>query len=202
MAYWRTHRLATQFKTRSVLLMGAALSAAFCIAAIASPTPATLASTLPTNQTPSPTPQAAPAQLPPSITPRPAELLHDTGGTTPATAPASAAAQPAPKKTKQVWMTVTAYCPCTKCCGEDASGITASGRPVSYNHGKFVAADTDLLPFGTKVSIPGYHDGEPVKVIDRGGAIKGRHIDVYFNSHNTAKEWGTRKILVTVEVED
>lgn len=53
-----------------------------------------------------------------------------------------------------VRMLVTAYCPCPKCCGENAAGITASGKLVDYNNGHFVAADPSLH-FGTKVIIPG-----------------------------------------------
>lgn len=97
-----------------------------------------------------------------------------------------------------VWMEVTAYCACTHCCGPNAQGITASGRPVSHNRGRFVAADTRLLPFHTKLSIPGYHGGELVPVLDRGGAIKGNKLDVYFDSHQTAKQWGRRWLPVRV----
>src|SRR2546421_35130 len=70
-----------------------------------------------------------------------------------------------------VWMEVTAYCPCKKCCGPRAQGVTASGRPVSHNGGRFVAADTRVLAFNTRVFVPGYADGAAVPVIDRGGAI-------------------------------
>lgn len=96
-----------------------------------------------------------------------------------------------------IWMQVTAYCPCAKCCGK-ATGITASGKRVSYNRGQFVAADTTLLPFGTQVSIPGYHNGAPVPVIDRGGKVKGNHIDVYFPTHEQAVRWGNQRLAVTV----
>src|SRR6184192_3769084 len=34
-------------------------------------------------------------------------------------------------------MVVTAYCPCPKCCGANAAGITASGKLVSENGGRF-----------------------------------------------------------------
>jgi 3D (Asp-Asp-Asp) domain-containing protein len=95
-------------------------------------------------------------------------------------------------------MEVTAYCACKKCCGPKARGVTASGRPVSHNRGRFVAADTRLLPFGTKLVIPGYAGGRAVEVIDRGGAIKGYKLDVYFPSHQQAKAWGRRKIMVKV----
>jgi len=97
-----------------------------------------------------------------------------------------------------LWMEVTAYCPCTKCCGANAQGVTASGKPVTYDAGRFVAADTELLPFGTRVQIPGYHEGGSVEVIDRGGAIKGHKIDVFFPSHDEALQWGRRWVAVTV----
>lgn len=97
-----------------------------------------------------------------------------------------------------IWMEVTAYCPCQRCCGPQASGLTASGLPVSHNGGRFVAADTNVLPFGSRVWIPGYHDENPVPVIDRGGAIKGHRLDVYFPSHEQALQWGRQWLLVAV----
>jgi len=97
-----------------------------------------------------------------------------------------------------VRMEVTAYCPCTKCCGPNAQGLTASGKPVSHNKGRFVAADTNVLGFGTGLSIPGYHGGKTVKVLDRGGAIKGNKLDVFFPSHERALRWGRQHLDVTV----
>ena len=77
---------------------------------------------------------------------------------------------------------------------------TASGKRVNYNGGKFVAADTRLLPFGTKLVIPGYHEqlAGGVEVIDRGGDIKGKRLDVFFASHAEAKAWGRRMVKVDV----
>ena len=94
-------------------------------------------------------------------------------------------------------MEVTAYCACKKCCGPKAQGITASGKRVSYNRGQFVAADR-MYKFGTKLLIPGYGNGTPVEVIDRGGAIKGNKLDVYFDSHAEARQWGRQKLTVTI----
>ena len=88
-----------------------------------------------------------------------------------------------------VMMEVTAYCPCTICCGKGAHGVTASGRSISFNHSQFVAADTSILPFGTRLVIPGYGNA-PVEVIDRGGAIKGNKLDVFFPTHEQARAWG------------
>ena len=105
------------------------------------------------------------------------------------------------RKVRQMLMEVTAYCACKKCCGPRAQGITASGKHVSYNNGRFVAADTSVLKFNTNLIIPGYANNQPVKVLDRGGAIKGHKLDVYFHSHQEARKWGRQKLWVTV-VED
>ena len=79
---------------------------------------------------------------------------------------------------------ITAYCPCVKCCGK-TDGITASG--VKAVQGVTVAADTNKLPFGTKIYIDGV--GERI-VQDRGGAIKGNRIDLYFENHQSALNFG------------
>ena len=92
-------------------------------------------------------------------------------------------------------MLVTAYCPCKVCCGPNAAGITASGRPVSANAGRFVAADR-AVPFGTMLVIPGYNAGRPVEVLDRGGAIRGDHLDVFFATHDEALRWGKQWLEV------
>lgn len=99
---------------------------------------------------------------------------------------------------RTMWMTVTAYSPDARSCGKWADGITASGYSVETNGFKSVAADTRLLPFGTVLSIPGYHNGRLVPVLDRGGAIKGDRLDVLFPTHEEALQWGRQRLLVTV----
>jgi 3D (Asp-Asp-Asp) domain-containing protein len=111
--------------------------------------------------------------------------------------PAAPPAEMQPR-TRQILMEVTAYCPCPRCCGEWADGITASGKPVSYNNSRFVAADTRMLPFGTELIIPGYNGGRPVEVQDRGGAIKGHKLDLFFPTHQEALQWGRQRLMVTV----
>lgn len=95
-------------------------------------------------------------------------------------------------------MEVTAYCPCARCCGDYADGVTASGLPVTHNDGRFVAADTDLLPIGTLLRVPGYAGDDPVPVLDRGGAIRGERLDVFFADHEQARQWGRRTLRVEV----
>ncbi len=110
-------------------------------------------------------------------------------------------------------METTGYCNCGKCCGWERSffglgqpvysygpnkgkpkqvGVTASGTRA--RHGT-VAADTRYLPFGTVIYVPGYGYG---RVEDRGGAIQGKKIDLWFSSHEKALQWGRRKIKVKV----
>jgi len=88
---------------------------------------------------------------------------------------------------------VTSYCACSICCGSDSPGITASGYSVRENHGRFISAPK-RFKFGTAFRIPGYHNGDPVPVLDRGGAITGNHIEVFFPLHSDARKWG-RQIL-------
>jgi 3D (Asp-Asp-Asp) domain-containing protein len=102
-------------------------------------------------------------------------------------------------KLRVTWLEVTAYCPCTKCCGPEANGVTASGKPVSYNGGAFAAADADEFPFGAKLRVPGYHEGRTIEVIDRGSAIRHAKVDVYFPTHEQAEAWGRQWIPVIVE---
>jgi 3D (Asp-Asp-Asp) domain-containing protein len=144
---------------------------------------------------PSARPAAAPAVKPPAL-----ELMHDvTASPDPEAAITTLAADVASSPhVRTIWMEVTAYCGCKKCCGPRACGITASGRSTVYNSGLFVAADTSLFPFGTQFKIPEYAGGEPVEVIDRGSAIKGYHLDVYFSDHDQARAWGRRWIAVAI----
>lgn len=82
--------------------------------------------------------------------------------------------------------TLTAYCPCSLCCGK-SDGITASGTTAT--EGRTIAADTSILPFGTEV----YINGQAYVVEDRGGAIEGNKLDIFFNDHEEALQFGVKK---------
>jgi len=86
----------------------------------------------------------------------------------------------------------TAYCPCEKCCGKE-DGITASG--VKAREGITIAADWDVLPEGTIVEIEGL--GYRI-VQDTGSAIKGHRIDIYFEEHEDALDFGVQEVRVRV----
>lgn len=100
----------------------------------------------------------------------------------------------------KIKMTVvaTAYCSCKSCCGvyaenrPDGVVYTASGAVAKANH--TIAVDTSVIPFGTKVKY-----GNTIYVAeDTGGAIKGNKIDIYFDNHSDALEWGRRTIEIEV----
>ncbi|MBQ9608211.1 MAG: 3D domain-containing protein [Lachnospiraceae bacterium] len=83
--------------------------------------------------------------------------------------------------------TLTGYCPCAICCGKwsnPSNPITSSG--VTAVAGRTIAADTSRYPFGTKLMI----NGQIYTVEDVGGAIKGNHIDIFFNTHEEALAFG------------
>ena len=105
-----------------------------------------------------------------------------------AEAPALANPHSAIRNLQSVWR-VTAYCPCAKCCGPRASGVTASGLPA---RGRLCAAPPEI-PFGRVLVIPGY--GRAV-VADRGSAIRGRRLDVLFPTHAEALRWGVQYLAV------
>ncbi|MFI4859907.1 MAG: 3D domain-containing protein [Phycisphaerales bacterium JB063] len=98
---------------------------------------------------------------------------------------------------RTVTMTTTAYSPDEQSCGIWADGITASGMSVWTNGMKLVAADPSI-PFGTILTVPGYNDGHPVPVLDRGGAIKGNRLDLLYPTHEIAMQWGVQELEVVV----
>ena len=104
---------------------------------------------------------------------------------------------------------LTAYCSCVKCCGEwsaehpsrigtDYVQKTASGTIPTA--GRTISVDTSVIPFGTTVIIRGHE----YVVEDRGGAIKGNKIDIFFDDHDEALEFGrqTAEVFITNNKED
>ena len=89
---------------------------------------------------------------------------------------------------------VSAYCACERCCPGTSDNITANGHRIRPGE-RFVAADKRFA-FGTMLDIPGYGR---IPVLDRGGAIKGNKLDVFFNSHAEAIRWGVKTLEVRVE---
>lgn len=82
--------------------------------------------------------------------------------------------------------TVTAYCPY-----EDEYG-NATARPYNGKYiaveGITVAVDPEIIPYGSVVII----DGHSYIAHDCGGAVKGKVIDIYFDSVEEMNAWGKR----------
>lgn len=92
--------------------------------------------------------------------------------------------------------TATAYCPCVSCCGKWAEGrgeVVVGALGVELTAGESIAADWNVLPAGTTVEIEGM--GE-FTVHDKGGAVKGSRVDIYFDSHAEALAFGRKTVRV------
>ena len=75
--------------------------------------------------------------------------------------------------------TITHYCACSKCCGK-SDAITATGTVAT--EGRTIAVDPSVIPYGTQIII----DGHIYIAEDCGGAIKGKKIDIFCESHEEA----------------
>lgn len=75
---------------------------------------------------------------------------------------------------------LTAYCACSKCCGQWAGGATASGTTPTAGRTVAMAG----VPFGTKLLI----NGTVYTVEDRGTPYG--HVDIFFDSHSAALSFG------------
>lgn len=76
-------------------------------------------------------------------------------------------------------------------------GETASGKQT--REGRTVAADTDVLPIGTRIEIrdAGPYSGTYV-VQDSGRKITGREVDIFIDNPAEAKKFGKKPVRVRV----
>lgn len=98
---------------------------------------------------------------------------------------------------------LTAYCSCVGCCEEYALNrpVDENGEAVVYTasgnravQGVTVAVDPSVIPYGTELEI----NGNKYVAHDCGGDIKESRIDVYFESHTDAWNFGTQYAEVFV----
>ena len=87
---------------------------------------------------------------------------------------------------------LTAYCSCKKCCGK-TDGITSTGTKATQ--GRTIAVDPKVIDYGSKVKI----NGKEYVAEDCGGAIKSNHIDVFFNNHQDALDFGVQYANVYIK---
>ena len=97
------------------------------------------------------------------------------------------------------WAVVTAYCPCSKCCGYATPGRTSTGRSA-WKPG--IAADPRALPYGTEIYVKGYGRR---RVDDTGGAMRRSwrrkgvlHLDIRMTYHYQAVRWGRKMMKVRI----
>jgi len=95
------------------------------------------------------------------------------------------------QKYTEVVATLTAYCPCKRCCGK-TDGITASGTQATA--GRTVAVDNSIIPYGTEIII----DGHSYIAEDCGAAVKGYTIDIFFDTHEEALSFGKQTKTVYI----
>ena len=99
---------------------------------------------------------------------------------------------------------LTAYCSCEFCCGKWANNrpIDEGGNEIVYGaigerlkEGYSIAVDPKVIPYRTEVII----NGHTYKAQDCGGAIKGNRIDVYFEDHQAALNFGLQYAEVFIK---
>lgn len=95
---------------------------------------------------------------------------------------------------------LTAYCSCFICCGVWANnrpnGIVYGAIGEELKEGYSIAVDPTVIPYNSEVII----NGKTYEAQDCGGAIKGNRIDVYFENHNDALEFGVQYAEVFVNL--
>lgn len=95
------------------------------------------------------------------------------------------------KRYTRIEFIATAYSSSSDEC-DSTPFITASGQRVRWG---IVAADKKY-PFDTKIYIPYFQ--QVFEVQDRGGAIKGNRIDIWFPSKEAAIKFGVKKLVCFV----
>lgn len=101
-----------------------------------------------------------------------------------------------PKKTVVATGYTAGYESTGKNPGHPEFGITYSGVKVKRDLFSTVAADLNVFPIGTILFIPGYGYGV---VADKGGAINGNEVDLYYDTVDEVyNEWGKRTLEVYI----
>lgn len=101
-----------------------------------------------------------------------------------------------PKKTVTATGYTAGYESTGKKAGHPLYGITFSGVKVKRDLYSTVAADLKVFPVGTILFIPGYGYGV---VADKGEAIKGNELDLFYNTvDDVYANWGKKKLDVYV----
>jgi 3D (Asp-Asp-Asp) domain-containing protein len=87
------------------------------------------------------------------------------------------------KKSFKIHVEARSYC---------LRGFTSRGAPTRMG---VIAVDPRLIPFGSKIYVPGYGWGT---ALDTGGAIIGHNIDLWMPTYSQCMQWGVRSVEITV----
>ncbi|MEH7461970.1 3D domain-containing protein [Bacillus thuringiensis] len=103
-------------------------------------------------------------------------------------------------KYRQMEVTATGYTAGRESTGKTKGhpqyGITYSGVKVKRDIYSTIAADLRVFPIGTILFVPGYGYGV---VADKGGAIQGNRLDLYYETvRDVYNQWGKKKVNVYV----
>jgi 3D (Asp-Asp-Asp) domain-containing protein len=104
--------------------------------------------------------------------------------------PSFAASAPVPATGRRLEVLATAYLPHDS--RLEGGFHAATGARLGYG---IVAVDPDVIPMGTRLYVPGYGYGIAA---DTGGAIKGQHIDLCFDTRAEVDEWGVQTLTVVL----
>ncbi len=136
---------------------------------------------------------AEPEAQMPRVAEKPVEVKKVT------TAPKQAEPKKPEKDYVERWALVTAYCPCSKCCGYATPGRTSTGTSA-WKPG--IAADPRAVAYGTEIYVEGYGRR---KVDDTGGAMRRSwrrkgllHLDIRMTYHYSAVKWGRKMMKVRI----
>lgn len=83
----------------------------------------------------------------------------------------------------------TGYCPCKSCSG-GWGRHTSTGAVATAGH--TIAVDPSVVPYGSRIMI----NGVVYTAEDRGGGVRGHHIDIFYDTHSESKHHGVQNTEV------
>lgn len=108
------------------------------------------------------------------------------------TAPSGSTVSRGSNSGKVLTMVATGYDGCYECNKPYYGQPSYIGLPLRRG---IVAVDPHVIPMGTRLYVEGY--GEAIAA-DQGNAIKGNRIDLYFDTHQQALNFGKKTVKVTI----
>lgn len=95
--------------------------------------------------------------------------------------------EPTPAQPIELIVKLTAYCPCHKCIIDDNHQMVDSNSKPQTDH--TIAVDPNIIPIGSIVII----NGKEYVAEATGGEIDDNHIDIFFDSHEVACDFGVKE---------